>query len=285
MNRSFTAIRRYATAAALVVAAACAPPGDSATSDSALARDIALASQPSSGTPGFIPADTALNPRGTPAPAPRAARNTTPPRPVPQRTPTRVAERPAPAPAPAESPVVGPTAAPVTESPRGSVGTLAGTMIGMSTGARVCTNARPGDKIVARVTETSGPGSVLIPAGSSVVLEVASMQVNEQSPERSTITFRVRSISAGDVDYPGNGVTTTGDASERVANASRSSDAKKVAAGAVAGAVLGQILGKNTKSTVIGAAAGAAGGAIVGKVTRQYEGCVPSGAPLRVVIS
>ncbi|HEX2780980.1 MAG TPA: hypothetical protein VHM30_15890, partial [Gemmatimonadaceae bacterium] len=247
MNRSLTAVRSIATAALLGAAAACAR-SDDTTSDSALARDIALASEPSSGTPGFIPADTALNPRGTPTPAPRAAHNTTPPRPVQQRTRTRVAERPAPAPAPAESPVVQPTPAPVSESPRGSVGTLAGTMIGMSTGARVCTNARPGDKIVARVTETSGPGSVLVPAGSTVVLEVASMQVNEQSPEHSTITFRVRSISAGDVDYPGNGATTAGDATEKLATTSKSSDAKKVAAGAVAGAVLGQILGKNTKS-------------------------------------
>ena len=278
---SFTSTRRFATAALLGLAAACARSGET-TSDSALARDIELASQPATSTPpGFIPADTALNPRGAPAPATRAARNASPPRPVQQRTPARVAERPA----PASAPPVEPSPSPASESPRGSAGTLAGTMIGMSTSARVCTNARPGDKIVARVTETSGPGSAMIPAGSTVVLEVASMQVNEQSPERSTITFRVRSLSAGDVDYPGNGATATADAAEKASSTSKSSDAKKVAAGAVAGAVLGQILGKNTRSTVIGAAAGAAGGAIVGKVTRQYEGCVPAGTPMRITLS
>ena len=287
MNRPLTSTRRMAAAIALVASAACPRGNDGdAGADSALSRDIALASQPS--TPaGFIPADTALNPRGTPAPAPRPARANTPQRPVQQRTPVRVTERPAPAPTETESPRVEPTPepAPAAESPRSSAGTLAGTMLGVSTNARVCTDARPGDKIVARVTETSGPGSVLIPAGSTVVLEVASMQVNEQSPERSTITFRVRSVSAGDVDYPGNGATTTADASQKISATSKSSDAKKVAVGAAAGAILGQILGKDTRSTVIGAATGAAGGAIVGKVTRQYEGCVPAGAALRVVLS
>ena len=266
----------------MAVAAACVRGSAEASSDSALARDIELASQPST-APGFIPGDTALNPRGAPAPAPRVRPTTTPPRPVQQRTPTRVAERPVPRPV-EESPRSVSTLDPVAESPRSGAGTLSGTMLGVSTGARVCTDARPGDKIVARVTETSGPGSVLIPAGSTVVLEVASMQVDEQSPERSTITFRIRSVSVGDVDYPGNGATTTADASQKVSTTSKSSDAKKVAAGAAAGAILGQILGKDTRSTVIGAAAGAAGGAIIGKATRQYEGCVPAGASLRVVL-
>ncbi len=289
MNRPIVASTcRLLAIAALAAAAGCAQTDEGdAAADSALARDIALASQ-SSTSPGFIPADTALNPRGTPALTPRPARTSTPPRPVPQRTPMRVAERSTPAPAsviesPREEPTPAPT--PVVESSRSGAGALAGTMLGMSTNARVCTDARPGDKIVARVTETSGPGSVLIPAGSTVVLEVAGMQVNEQSPERSTITLRVRSVSAGDVDYPGNGVTTTADASQKVSATSKSSDAKKVAAGAAAGAILGQILGKDTRSTVIGAAAGAAGGAIIGKATRQYEGCVPAGASLRVVLS
>jgi hypothetical protein len=63
------------------------------------------------------------------------------------------------------------------------------------------------------------------------------------------------------------------------------SDKKKVIGGAVAGAVLGQILGKDTKSTVIGAAAGAAAGTIAAHKSRKYEGCLPSGATVRITLT
>jgi hypothetical protein len=156
----------------------------------------------------------------------------------------------------------------------------------MSTSARVCTSSRPGDKFVARVTESTGPGASKIPPGSTVVLEIASIQYDEAHPENSQITFRVRGIAVGDQDYPGTGaLATSGGTMEKVATNSRSSDVKKVAAGAIAGAILGQVLGKNTKGTVIGAAGGAAAGAVVAGRTRKYEACLPSGAALHATLN
>jgi hypothetical protein len=155
----------------------------------------------------------------------------------------------------------------------------------MTTSARICTSNRPGDKLVARVNESSGPGAAKIPPGSTVVLEIASIQYDDAHPENSQITFRVRGIAAGDQDYPGTGATaTSGGGLEKVATNSKSSDVKKVAAGAIAGAILGQVLGKSTKGTVIGAAAGAAAGTAVAVGTRKYEACLPTGAPLHVTL-
>ena len=62
----------------------------------------------------------------------------------------------------------------------------------MSTATKVCTTNRVGDKLVAHVTQTSGPGAGTIPAGSTVVLEVAEMQINNDHPEQSRIVFRGR---------------------------------------------------------------------------------------------
>ena len=290
---------RLAAAASLVLAAACSR-RDSASSaaDSTLDRDLAMAGQ--SAQPGFIPADTALNPNATVRQTPRAptVRSSTP-RPAAQpraANPTRVASAPtpatsraperstAPAPEPLPTPTESPAPAPSTTGTRGSG--LAGTALAMSTGSRVCTNNRPGDKLIARVGSSSGPGAGSVPAGSTVVLEVADIQVNEGSPEQSRIVFRIRQITVGNVDYPGNGVTVAADQTLQKTNTTpASSDTKKAAAGAIAGAILGQVLSHDTKGTVIGAAAGAVGGAAVGRATRKYEGCLPAGASLHVTLS
>jgi hypothetical protein len=275
--------------AALALAGACsrkdAPPGV----DSSLARDLSMAGQT---VPDFTPADTALNPNAKVRVTPKAptVRTSTPkpvatPRPA---TPTRVANAPRPA-------AVTPTAAPTVVSPApastssstGSSGNgLAGTSLAMTTGSKVCTTNLVGDKLVARVNQTSGPGAGTIPAGSTVVLEVADMEIDNAHPELSKIIFRVRAISAGGVDYPGNGATVTAAGGlEKVNTTPASSDAKKAAAGAIAGAILGQVIGHNTKGTVIGAAAGGVAGAVAGRATRKYEGCLPAGTALRVTLN
>ena len=294
-QRSFRHATRLAIAASLALAAACARHDDNAV-DSTLNRDLAMAGQ--SVQPSFTPADTALNPSARVKETPKAPTvRTSPPRPAaqPQRSnPTRVATAPAPArETVVRQPAPPPTPAPVVESPApapastGSRGSgLAGTSLAMTTGARVCTNNRPGDKLVAHVGSSSGPGAGSIPAGSTVVLEVAEIDVNDANPEQSRIIFRVRQISVGAVDYPGNGATIASDGGlEKVNTTPTSSDTKKAAAGAVAGAILGQVFGHNTKSTVIGAAAGGVAGAVVGRATRKYEGCLPAGAPLHVTLS
>lgn len=269
---------------ALALAAACSRQDKPVAVDSSLARDLELAQQQS---PTLFPADTALRqsapvrasntPRQTPVVRQTKATTTRPTPDVVVQRPTPVVSEPSPRPTPVPAP---------TPAPNGGAGYgLAGTGLGMATGARICTSNRPGDKLVARVSESSGPGASKIPPGSTVVLEVASIQYDDAHPENSTITFRVRGIAAGDQDYPGTGATaTSGGGLEKIATNSRSSDVKKVAAGAIAGAILGQVLGKSTKGTVIGAAAGAAAGTAVAAGTRKYEACLPAGAPLHVVL-
>ncbi|MFL5562754.1 MAG: YMGG-like glycine zipper-containing protein [Gemmatimonadaceae bacterium] len=280
-------------AASLMLAAACSRKDAAPAVDSSLARDLSMAGQT---VPNFIPADTAPNPNAKVRVTPKApAVKSTTPRPVAQPHPatsTRVANAPRPA---AETPaattarpaVESPVAAPATGSSSGDRGSgLAGTSLAMSTASAVCTSNRVGDKFVAHVNQTSGPGAGTIPAGSTVVLEVADMQIDNAHPEASRIVFRVRAISANGVDYPGNGTTVTADGGlQKINTTPSSSDAKKAAAGAIAGAILGQVIGHNTKGTVIGAAAGGVAGAVAGRATRKYEGCLPAGTALRVTLN
>ena len=68
----------------------------------------------------------------------------------------------------------------------------------------------------------------------------------------------------------------------RVRGASKGTDAKKVAGGAIIGAIAGQILGKDTKGTVIGAAAGAAAGTAAAAATADFETCLNGGGSVVV---
>ena len=71
-------------------------------------------------------------------------------------------------------------------------------------------------------------------------------------------------------------------ATEKVRSASKTTDAKKVAGGAIIGGIIGQIIGKDTKGTVIGAAAGAAAGTVAAARTADYDTCLQSGAAVTV---
>ena len=290
-SRLFTVrrARRASLLAVFALAAACSRRDAAPAVDSALARDLSMAGQT---VPDFTPADTALNPNAKVRVTPRAPTvKTSAPKPVARprpATPTRVANTPRPeAPAPtvhSSAPAATPEESPVATGSSGRG--LAGTAMAMNTASAVCTSNRVGDKLVAHVSQTSGPGAGTIPAGSTVVLEVADMQVDNAHPEQSRIVFRIRAISANGVDYPGNGTTVTADGGLKKINTTpASSDAKKAAAGAIAGAILGQVIGHNTKGTVIGAAAGGVAGAVAGRATRQYEGCLPAGTALRVTLN
>jgi hypothetical protein len=233
-------------------------------------------------------------PLGAPAPAAPAAGRATPrpepprvsapqPRPTPRREspPARVAQAPR-APAPrAESPA--PEPAPAPGPVAGVIG--AGSRIGMAINGRVCTNtALAGDKFTATVTSaTMGSNGAMIPAGATVVLEVAS--VDRADPvEDSRIEFRVRAIDVDGSARQANGDVTTLASLEK-AQTSGSNEKTKVIGGAVAGAVLGQIFGHSTKSTVIGAAAGAAAGTAAARSARSTYACLPEGSALRLTLS
>lgn len=285
--------RVLAAATALVTLAACGDrrASDRAAADSALTRDLTLASaptvQPTFQDTAVAPAPAAAKQRKEEPPAPAPVRRRSAPRPrvesprpveqhtlPPQPVPQPVAQAPAPAPVPAAAPA------------RREIG--AGTGFSLTTGSKVCTSSNlPGDKIVATLNNAvTGTNGAVIPAGANVVLEVASASAgqNGASPQ---ITFRLRSIVVNDQTYTVSGNVTTLDSLQRtkVAGADPNADKKKVIGGAIAGAILGQIIGHNTKGTVIGAAAGAAAGAAVAKSGEKWEGCLPAGAALRVSLT
>ena len=280
--------RAAMVAGALASLAACGDrrAADRAAADSALTRDLTLASAPTA-QPTFQ--DTAI------APAPAAATRPTqePPAPAPVRR--RVAPQPrveSPQPVPQQklppqpAPQSVETAAPAAAPARGEIGAGAG--FALTSGSKVCTNSNmPGDKIVATLNSpVTGSNGAVIPAGANVVLEVASASAG-QNGENPHITFRVRSIVVNDKTYSVAGDVTTLDTLQRtkVASGDPNGQKKKVIGGAIAGALIGQMIGHNTKGTVIGAAAGAAAGAAVSKSAEKWEGCLPSGAALRLTLS
>lgn len=283
-TNSITTFRTLLSLALLTALGACADHKRTASADSDLSRDLQLAGQIAA-QPTFQ--DTALS--SSSAPVRQAAPDRTP-------TPTqsvarRQERRPSPAATPVDTrphtppttaPMPAPTPAPA-PAPSRQIG--AGTSIVMTSGSRVCTDDnRPGDKIVATVdSPISGSNGALIPAGSKVVLEVASVTPGDQGD----IQFRVRSIFVNDSSYSLAGTVSPTTPLERVkvANPDANADKKKVIGGAIAGAILGQIIGHNTKGTVIGAATGAAAGAVAAKASEKYEACLPAGASLHMTLA
>jgi hypothetical protein len=267
---------------ALALAALSACSRDRAeTPDSTLAQDLELATQTAVLPTTF--GDTAMT--ASPAPAPVTRKPEAPKR-SPTPRPTPVAERPRvsePRPEPPPTPVPEPTPAPRSTAPA----IAAGTSIAMTIGDRVCTaSSKPGDKFMAKtMSSVVGENGAVIPAGTPVVIEIASVARGEK-PEDTKVSFRVRAIVENGSPIPVTGATATADSLEKTRTAeSKGTDKKKVIGGAIAGAILGQMIGKDTKGTVIGAAAGAAAGTAAAAVTARYEACVPSGSTLRFTLA
>lgn len=290
--------------------------------DSSLTRDLQLATRDTAAqpqlqdiptTPPLAASPVATVERApTPAtrPAARPAASTTPrrtaeapvgkstqqnPQTAPQQTAGQVADHaspPAPTPVRVRIPAVltpsgntvetGPTA---TGQAEGRVGVVsAGTSLALETGQRVCTNTNTvGDRITATLADAvMGSNGVVIPAGATAVLEVASLQRSEQAGENMGVGLVVRSVMYEGKSYPVDG-EITGAQTEKV-RAEGGSDAGKVLGGAAVGAILGRIMSgrSKTKGTIIGAAGGAAAGAILANQTAKYDACIPSGGRVTV---
>lgn len=155
----------------------------------------------------------------------------------------------------------------------------------MTINGRVCTNtALAGDKFTATVTTpTMGSNGAMIPAGATVVLEVASVD-RAEPVENSRVEFRVRAIDINGSARPADGDVATLAQLEKVQTAG-GNGRTKVIGGAVAGAVLGQIFGRSTRATVIGAAAGAAAGTAASQASRSTYACLPEGSALRLTLA
>lgn len=256
-----------------------------ARADSDLARDLALAGAQTQ-QPQATFKDTSISPEPTraatsPKPeVPAPVKRRTEPKPAPK--PRVVAQTPAPEPPPVAVPQIV-TPAPAPAAIHAEIG--AGAAAAMTSGSKICTNSNlPGDKLTATLnTALTGSNGAVIPAGSTVVLELASATPGKdgKSPE---LTFRVRSIVVNDKTYDVQAEASPLDALQqtKVANSDPNAEKKKVVGGAIAGAILGQIIGHNTKGTLIGAAAGAATGAAVSRGTEKYEACLPAGAAMRL---
>ena len=267
--------RQILIAIVLAASAACSETKTSAAADSDLTRDLALANQPVA-QPEFrdtaLSAPLATRPKPktkTPAPRPSAPARKAAPQVVTRPQPTR--------PQPTEEVAVAPAPAPRAK------GFGAGTSFGLTTKSVVCTTNLPGDKIVATIAEpVRGDNGAILPAGTSVVLEVASVTPGD-TPEHAQIALRVRSIDLNEEAIRADGdVAILSPLQRHEQPRDKNSDRRKVVTGAVAGAVLGQIMGRDTKSTVIGAAAGAAAGTAAAMAGRKFDACLPAGANLRV---
>ncbi|MGV3708638.1 MAG: hypothetical protein ACO1Q7_07335, partial [Gemmatimonas sp.] len=207
-----------------------------------------------------------------PAPAP-AAPAPSRPRPRPTTPATKPPTNPAPSePAPAPKPA---------EPASGTV--AAGTNLSFTNNSKVCTNTNQvGDKFTADLAE-SVPASngVSIPAGAVGTFEVTDKKTAKNQNDDTYLRVRLISVQFGGKTYPVESTLQTA-STTRIRGASKSTDAKKVAGGAVIGAIAGQIIGKDTKGTVIGAAAGAAAGTAAAVATADYETCLNGGASVVV---
>jgi hypothetical protein len=292
---------------ALLVAACGAGSATDRDADSALARDLTLASstaRPTLDSAVSLGGDTAAaapasvapaaRPAARPAPAPVAVRRAepAPPRRAPTRrpaaaAPAAVAAAPAAAAAPGDAADGAPRDAPGDAATGPAAGTgagrsiAAGTLLAGSLGQRVCTESnRPGDRFVAVLGgEVTGTGGATLPAGTPIVLELA-----RASTDPPSVEFVVRGVSVGGEFVPvvAEAQPVTGEVERREVVDKAGSSKSKAVQGAIAGAILGRVLGGGGKSTVIGAAGGAAAGAAMGRGRSHEESCLTAGAPVRV---
>jgi len=159
----------------------------------------------------------------------------------------------------------------------------AGSTLSFANNQKICTNTtQVGERFTADLSETvSGSNSLSIPAGATGTFEVTQAKTAQNSNDNTLLTVRLVSVQYGGRTYPIES-TVQSASTDRVRSASKGTDAKKVAGGAVIGAIAGQILGKNTKGTIIGAAAGAAAGTAAAAATANYDTCLNTGAGVTV---
>ena len=251
---------------------------DTLAADTALSRDLQLATGDSAAQPQLkdVPATPAPEPSRNPSPATSKPRTS---RPAPKPTTASKPESTTPPRTPS-----GNTVTAGEKSSGGNVGSIAsGTTLTMASTSKVCTNTnKVGDRFSATLTEpVTGSNGAMIPAGATAVIEVTKLKRSENANDNIEMGFAVKTISFGGATYNVDGDVTSA-AVDRVRNSSKGNDAKKVIGGAVLGAVIGQVIGKDTKGTVIGAAGGAAAGTAAAAATANYEGCVNDGG--RIVI-
>ena len=281
--------RSFAVIASIALVAACRDKAPVANADSSLTKDLQLAQQVAPPQTVFNDAPVGAaaptsNAASAPNPGPQQARQDAPtPRPSHRRDapPAPVAR--SPQPTPPQQVATAPAAMPAAAPAAGVIGS--GSRVGMSTDTKVCAaSLLVGDKLSATVSSgTVGTNGASIPAGATVVLEVAS--ISKADPiEQSQIQFRVRAIDVNGQPVPATGDVSTPGSLQRVQTGGNN-DKTKVIGGAVAGAVLGRIFGGSTKATVIGGAVGAGAGAVAANAGHSTDACLPAGSALSLTLT
>jgi len=158
----------------------------------------------------------------------------------------------------------------------------AGTSIGVTNGAKVCSNTLAvGDRVTATTNSPiSASNGVSVPAGARVGLVVTKSKSSASQGDASELEFDVRSLTFGGETYTVAGSVST----DAVVQERKGGDGKKVAVGAAAGAVIGNIIGGGSRAqrTVVGAAAGGLAGAATAAMTGDRLACLPENAALTV---
>jgi hypothetical protein len=303
----------HALAIALsLTVSACVGRGDAARSgDSALARDLALASR----VPAALPqlADTTRGSRvAASPPAPVAPAVTPPPSAVdaPQRA-TEAQSPPSAAATPTASdlsaasadavrpggtssapPGAGPgapilsigsaaAAAPAsgTSSGTSALRLPAGLELTLASESKICTNtAAVGDQFVASVTVPAKmDAGATVPAGTSVLLEVTAAKAG--TPR---LGLAVKSVTVSGSPALVNGVVTYAQ-SQTSGSGTGHAAIRGAQVGMMIGNIIGQIAGHGRGGAgAVGTAAGAATGAAAGAVTAPRDACLPQGGRVTV---
>ena len=259
----------FIAGASLVLLAACGDKKDDVTlsTDTALGRDLAMASTDTTVQPKLQDVPT------TPPPAPAPVAKAPAPKPKPAAPkPTAPATVPTPAPSTPAKPAAAKT---------GNIG--AGTALTFAANNKVCSNTiTKGEKFTAALSQSvTGSNGAIIPAGAVGTFEVTEVHTAKNSNDKALLGIRLLAVTYDGNTYPVQATVENAD-TKLSRSASKTTDAKKVGAGAAIGAIIGQIISKDTKGTVIGAAAGAAAGTAAAAATADYYACINSGAAIAV---
>ena len=150
-----------------------------------------------------------------------------------------------------------------------------------ATTGKVCSNTvRTGDRLTAELSApVQASNGFEIPAGATGTFEVVESKTAANADDNTSLSVRLVSVAFGGRTYPMD-ATVQSAATERVRSASKTTDAKKVAGGAIIGGIVGRVIGKNGTGAVIGAAAGAAAGTAAASRTADYDTCLATGAAI-----
>jgi hypothetical protein len=244
---------------------------DAAVQDSA-GRDLSLA-----------PADSSTKINDRPQVAESSAVAVPPPAATSTPRPPKSSPAPAPAPAPSPPPAASPAPAPApSPAPAGRSVDVGTTVALKSTQEWGTKTHKVGQTVTATVADDikDDNGRTVIPAGSTVTLEITQLAVSENKDDSGKVALRATSVSINGVSHPLDGVSSTVEHGLK-GRGVKAGDAAKVGAGAAAGAVVGKVIGKG-KGAVIGGVIGAAAGTAVAINSADRDVIVPVGG--RIVI-